>query len=174
MSSLFLSLILRRNFALRSLFKLVTEGFHFRCYIQNKKTMGRRKIPITESTLEMIVSINQRLAELVDCDIPKRLHCIEEKLDYINPRLLTIEHVDRFYSEVKTVLTAHEACEYMGITESHLYKLTSTGRIPYYKPTGKLVYFDRSELDDWLLRNKIDNINDQDYDRECIKTEPSV
>ena len=136
--------------------------------------MGRRKIPITESTLEMIVSINQRLTELVDCDTPKRLHSIEDKLDYINPKLMTIEHVDRYYSEVKTVLTAREACEYMGITESHLYKLTSRGRIPHYKPTGKLVYFDRSELDDWLLRNKINNFNHNEYDTELINTEQTV
>ena len=108
--------------------------------------MGRRKTTISENALEMIVSINQRLTDLVNCDIPKRLHCIEEKLDYINPKLLTIEHIDRFYSEVKTVLTVAEACEYMGITES-----------PHYKPTGKLIYFDRSELDDWLLQNKTYN-----------------
>ena len=70
---------------------------------------------------------------------------------------MTIEHIDRFYSEVKTVLTVTEACEYMGITESHMYKLTSNGKIPHYKPTGKLIYFDRSELDDWLLQNKTYN-----------------
>ena len=81
--------------------------------------MGRRKTQISDSTLDMIVSIDQRLTELVNSDLPKRLHCIEEKLDYINPRLLTIEHVDRFYSEVKTVFTVAEACEYMGITESN-------------------------------------------------------
>jgi excisionase family DNA binding protein len=98
--------------------------------------------------------------------LPKRLHCIEEKLDYINPRLLTIEHVDRFYSEVKTVLTVAEACEYMGITESHLYKLTSAGKIPHYKPTGKLIYFDRSELDDWLLQNRTYNEIIQDNDNK--------
>ena len=79
--------------------------------------MGRRKTSISDSTLEMIVSIDQRLTELIASDIPKRLHCIEEKLDYINPRLLTIEHVDRFYSEVKTVLSVAEACDYLGITE---------------------------------------------------------
>ena len=49
--------------------------------------MGRRKTTISENALEMIVSINQRLTDLVNCDIPKRLHCIEEKLDYINPKL---------------------------------------------------------------------------------------
>lgn len=136
--------------------------------------MGRRKTQISDSTLDMIVSIDQRLTELVNSDLPKRLHCIEEKLDCINPRLLTIEHVDRFYSEVKTVFTVAEACEYMGITESHLYKLTSAGKIPHYKPTGKLMYFDRSELDDWLLQNRTYNEIIQDHDTTRISTSQST
>ena len=124
-----------------------------------------RRKTLSDSTLEMIVSIDQRLIELIASDIPKRLHCIEEKLDYINPRLLTIEHVDRFYSEVKTVLSVAEACDYLGITESHMYKLTSGGKIPHYKPTGKLIYFSRSELDDWLLHNRVFNEIDQENEQ---------
>ena len=124
-----------------------------------------RRKTLSDSTLEMIVSIDQRLTELIASDIPKRLHCIEEKLDYINPRLLTIEHVDRLYSEVKTVLSVAEACEYMGITEYHMYKLTSGGKIPHYKPTGKLIYFSRSELDDWLLHNRVFNEIDQENEQ---------
>jgi len=154
--SLFLMNDFRCTFALRNRFTLVTEG-NLYMYHHKTKKMGRRKTTLSDNALEMIISINQRLTELVNCDIPKRLHCIEEKLDYINPKLLTIEHIDRFYSEVKTVLTVTEACEYMGITESHMYKLTSNGKIPHYKPTGKLIYFDRSELDDWLLQNKTYN-----------------
>ena len=79
--------------------------------------------------------------------------------------MLTIEHVDRFYSEVKTVLSVAEACDYLGITESHMYKLTSGGKIPHYKPTGKLIYFSRSELDDWLLHNRVFNEIDQDNEQ---------
>ena len=124
-----------------------------------------RRKTLSDSTLEMIVSIDQRLTELIASDIPKRLHCIEEKLDYINPRLLTIEHVDRFYSEVKTVLSVAEACDYLGSTESHMYKLTSGGQIPHYKPTGKLIYFSRSELDDWLLHNRVFNEIDQENEQ---------
>ena len=124
-----------------------------------------RRKTLSDSTLEMIVSIDQRLTELIASDIPKRLHCIEEKLDYINPRLLTIEHVDRFYSEVKTVLSVAEACDYLGITESHMYKLTSGGKIPHYKPTGKLIYFSRSELDDCLLHNRVFNEIDQENEQ---------
>jgi hypothetical protein len=32
--------------------------------------------------------------------------------------------------------------------------MTSTGLIPSYKPNGKKLYFNRKELDLWLLSNK--------------------
>lgn len=50
-------------------------------------------------------------------------------------------------------LTFAEACAYTGFSKSYLYKLTSAGRIPHYKPEGKRLYFDKGELDKWLLRN---------------------
>ena len=54
----------------------------------------------------------------------------------------------------KTVLSFEETAVYTGLSKSHLYKLTSTGGIPCYKPTGKKLYFNKEELDEWLLRNK--------------------
>lgn len=47
-----------------------------------------------------------------------------------------------------------EAANYMGLSKSHLYKLTSQCIIPFYKPNGKMVYFRRSELETWILRNR--------------------
>ena len=55
----------------------------------------------------------------------------------------------------KEVLTSDEAAKYMGISRSYLYKLTMKREIPHYKPMGKVVYFDRAELEEWLKRNKI-------------------
>jgi excisionase family DNA binding protein len=52
-------------------------------------------------------------------------------------------------------LTTEEAAEYLRISTSHLYKLTSKGKIPHYKPEGKKVYFEKSELDAWLLRKPV-------------------
>ena len=54
----------------------------------------------------------------------------------------------------KEVLNFNEACEYLELSQSHLYKMTSTAAIPYYKPNGKKVYFKRIELEAWLLRNR--------------------
>ena len=54
----------------------------------------------------------------------------------------------------KNVLTFDEACRYTGIKNSYMYKLTSTGKIPHTKPMGKMIYFDRAELENWLLHNQ--------------------
>ena len=54
----------------------------------------------------------------------------------------------------KEVLNFNDACKYLDISASHLYKLTSQKQIPHFCPQGKKLYFKRSELDDWLQRNR--------------------
>jgi excisionase family DNA binding protein len=47
------------------------------------------------------------------------------------------------------------AAEYLGISRSHLYQLTSKGKIGHYKPAGKKIYFDKTDLDEYLRRNRV-------------------
>ncbi|EPR74126.1 putative excisionase [Winogradskyella psychrotolerans RS-3] len=54
----------------------------------------------------------------------------------------------------KEVLTFNEACDYTGISRSYLYKLTSSGKIPHSKPNGKMLFFEKRKLVEWLLQNK--------------------
>jgi len=60
----------------------------------------------------------------------------------------------------KDVLNFSEACQYLDISESHLYKLTSRKEIPHFCPQGKKLYFNRQELDRWLQQNR-QNTNDE-------------
>lgn len=55
----------------------------------------------------------------------------------------------------KEVLTSDEVAKYMGVSKSYLYKLTMLKRIPHYKPMGKMCYFNRKEVEEWLQNNKI-------------------
>lgn len=55
----------------------------------------------------------------------------------------------------KTVLTFDEVVRFTGLSKSYLYKLTSTNRIPHYKPHGKQIYFERQQVETWLLKNPI-------------------
>lgn len=54
----------------------------------------------------------------------------------------------------KTVINFNDACKYLDVSSSHLYKLTSARQIPHFCPQGKKLYFKRIELDDWLQRNR--------------------
>jgi excisionase family DNA binding protein len=69
-----------------------------------------------------------------------------------------LERIERMLIEQnllkKDVLNFAEAAVYLEVSHSHLYKLTSVGGIPAYKPNGKKLYFNRKELDSWLLSNK--------------------
>lgn len=56
---------------------------------------------------------------------------------------------------LKEVLTSEEAARYMGVSRSWLYKLTMRKQIPHYKPMGKMCFFKRVELEEWLQNNRV-------------------
>lgn len=62
----------------------------------------------------------------------------------------------------KEVLNLNQAALYLDISQSHLYKLTSKKRVPHFCPQGKKLYFKRTELDEWLLRNRQTTSDDID------------
>lgn len=71
----------------------------------------------------------------------------------------------------KEVLTTDEAAKYLGVSKSYLYKLTMQQKIPHYKPLGKMCYFNRVELEQWLQTNRVSTDEEisqkaQDY---CLK-----
>jgi excisionase family DNA binding protein len=54
----------------------------------------------------------------------------------------------------KEVLNFLEACQYLDISGSHLYRLTSLKQVPHFCPQGKRLYFNRQELDKWLQQKR--------------------
>jgi len=71
----------------------------------------------------------------------------------IEERLEKLEQVVSINS--KEVLTFEEASIFLGISKSYLYKLCMRQEIAYYKPMGKMNYFNRLELLDWLQSNRM-------------------
>ena len=71
----------------------------------------------------------------------------------------------------KAMLTSDEAAAYMGISKSYLYKMTMRKEIPCYKPMGKVCYFDRAELEEWMRGNRAstDAEISQQAQNYCIK-----
>lgn len=55
--------------------------------------------------------------------------------------------------EEEPYIGSKEAAEILRITENYLYNLTSTKKIPYYKPFGKKLYFKKSELQNFIKQS---------------------
>ena len=57
----------------------------------------------------------------------------------------------------KRALTMSDCALLTGLSKSHLYKLVSVKKsIPHYKSEGgKLTYFDKSEVEAWMLQHRV-------------------
>ncbi len=62
----------------------------------------------------------------------------------------------------KNVLNLEEVSMLTGLSKSYIYRLSSSKQIPHYKPTGKVLYFDRLEIENWLKQNRVANIEEID------------
>lgn len=67
-----------------------------------------------------------------------------------------LERIERYaIIAAKKVLNIEEVAFFTGLSKSWLYKATCRKEIPHYKPNGKLLYFDRGEIEDWMKQNRI-------------------
>ena len=88
-------------------------------------------------TQQKSVQMDSKLAKYV-AELEKRVRNLEDKFD-----------------SGKEVLTLQEAAQYMGIARSSLYKMTSNQTIPFYRPNGKLIFFDKDDILTWIRKNRV-------------------
>ncbi len=55
---------------------------------------------------------------------------------------------------VRTILDINDFCAYTGLSKQTVYRKTASGEIPHSK-RGKRLYFDKNEIDEWLMANKV-------------------
>lgn len=73
------------------------------------------------------------------------------KVESHDNRIKVLEHL---LFDAKDVLTLEEAAIFLGISKSSLYKMTHKHELPFYRPNGKLIYFEKSELVKWMRQNR--------------------
>ena len=66
----------------------------------------------------------------------------------------------RGYVLEKKMLSIDDVSVLTGLSKSHLYKMTCRHQIPYYKPSGKLMYFDKAEIEEWMRQNRIETTDE--------------
>lgn len=74
-------------------------------------------------------------------------------MDELLQKLEAIEQLSLL--NVKKMLNIDETSKLTGLSVGYLYKLTSQKRIPHYKPSSKLLYFNRAEIEEWMMQGKV-------------------
>ena len=87
--------------------------------------------------------------ELLEMQV-KELTTVDPEV--INERLKSIE--ETLYT-TKDILNMKEVCQYLDISQSLLYKLTCSGEIPHFKPRGKMIFFEKKELIEWIKKGNL-------------------
>lgn len=62
--------------------------------------------------------------------------------------------------QAKQVLTTDDVSRLTGLGEIQLRNLRAEKRIPYYKKTRKLVYYDKDEINAWMKENRVITIDE--------------
>ena len=75
-------------------------------------------------------------------------------MEELKDLVIRLNNIEELLLTQKTVLKLDEVILLTGLSKSYMYKLTSTGGIPCYKPQGKHIYFKKTEVEDWLLQNR--------------------
>ena len=99
----------------------------------------------------------EKMVSVITTEKPiERIRTLEEKINEVD-KIQNIENsilqLKNSFWVTKEILSSSEVCEFLGISESYLYRLTSSKQIPHYKPNGKMIFFNRKEVCQWAMRN---------------------
>jgi excisionase family DNA binding protein len=101
-----------------------------------------------------------------------------------NPFELILARLDRIEKAIASLnntnpiqvnnapMDVKDLSEYLKLSVSAIYKLTSTSEIPHYK-SGKRLYFKKEEIDEWIFSNRIKTRDDIENEAmEYIRKNP--
>lgn len=59
----------------------------------------------------------------------------------------------------KQIFTVDDVVNYTGFSKSYVYKLVHNNILPYSKPNNRTLFFTKTEIDEWLMKNKSKSIS---------------
>ena len=77
---------------------------------------------------------------------------LQRQIEELQKRMDAVEDI---LDNTKEVLSVEEAARFMDIARSSLYKMTSDRSIPFYRPNGKMIYFEKADILEWIRKNRV-------------------
>lgn len=103
-----------------------------------------------EQTGQNIVPVARKVNTPIQKETPFSSKTEKELLEKIEKLSARVDVLENVITEGKQILTTEEAAKFLGLSKSFVYKMTHEGTIPFYKPNGKVCYFEKNELLEWM------------------------
>lgn len=82
---------------------------------------------------------------------------ISNNIDIMKEILELLKEIKRIQGLQKDVFNMDDFCSYTGMSKDYAYHLTSSGKIKFYRPFGKLIYFEAEDVKKFLMQNPVDS-----------------
>lgn len=81
-----------------------------------------------------------------------------------------LDRIESLLSFNKKVLSFSDMLAFTGMSESRLYKLTSSRKIPFSK-VGRSLYFDKKQIEEWLMStpNLTDDEIEETFNKQLLR-----
>ncbi|WP_227411509.1 helix-turn-helix transcriptional regulator [Cruoricaptor ignavus] len=77
-----------------------------------------------------------------------------------------LDRIEKYIFGLKDILNVEELSHYTGLRKSYIYKLVHKNLIPYSKPNGKVLFFERKKIDLWLTSNSTKSTSEIEQEME--------
>lgn len=75
-------------------------------------------------------------------------------------KAFNLGRLQELLSTQKQILTVDDLVAYTGLSKSDIYHKVQQRKIPFSRPNGKLLFFNKQKIDEWLLSNPVEPFED--------------
>lgn len=108
-----------------------------------------------------ILNKMERASEFIKCkedveELADRIFSIQRllnKFEGLEELMKHLQQIEKYIYVGKSLLTIEEAAKYMCVSKSFVYKLTSSRELRTYRPSGKVLYINKTDLNAWMMQN---------------------
>ena len=119
------------------------------------KDIKQKKTKCQDPSIDEVLSqaeslLNEKRPVDILADMMMENYRLQQQIDDLKEQIM----------KPKNLLTLKEAADFLGFSQSYTYKMVHDGMLPCFKPFGKVIYFERAELEAVLRTNRMATVDE--------------
>lgn len=93
------------------------------------------------------------------------IHKFLERFGTLEEIIIHVKELEKRVYIIKEYLTIDEVAKYLQVSKNTVYRLTSAKEITFFKPNGKTIFINRTDLEKWI--GKTPYLSNSDLERQA-------